>query len=290
MVEHQAGIPLLMTPLSGHSRDAHDCAEVVCTQVNQLQTTYGTTSLVADRALYSAANLQKLAQTRLRWMTRVPATWSEAQAALAQVNPHALASLTEGYRDHELRSAYGEIEQRWVLISSEARQPPAQHTVDRPWRQQRDQEVKAFKKLCGTTGACEADARQALSLFEQALQATWLGTSTVRALLRDDKPGRPGQGAQPDHVVYQSDGALASSLTSRQALINQHRCFILATNELDAQPWSPQELLDGDKGQSHAERGFRSLKDPQWLASSRSLKTPERLMALLRVMTVCLLV
>jgi len=38
------------------------------------------------------------------------------------------------------------------------------------------------------------------------------------------------------------------------------------------------------------ERGFRFLKDPQFLASSLYLKKPERLMALLMVMTVCLLV
>jgi transposase len=38
------------------------------------------------------------------------------------------------------------------------------------------------------------------------------------------------------------------------------------------------------------ERGFRFLKDPRVLASSLYLKQPERIMALLMVMTVCLLV
>jgi transposase len=49
-------------------------------------------------------------------------------------------------------------------------------------------------------------------------------------------------------------------------------------------------VLDGYKGQARAERGFRFLKDPQFLASSLYLKKPERVMALLMVMTVCLLV
>ena len=52
----------------------------------------------------------------------------------------------------------------------------------------------------------------------------------------------------------------------------------------------PQELLAGYKGQGHAARGLRFLKDPRFLASSLSLKKPERIMALLMVMTVCLLV
>ena len=38
------------------------------------------------------------------------------------------------------------------------------------------------------------------------------------------------------------------------------------------------------------ERGFRFLKDPRLLAASLSLKQPERIMALLMGMTVCLLV
>jgi transposase len=37
------------------------------------------------------------------------------------------------------------------------------------------------------------------------------------------------------------------------------------------------------------ERGFRLLKDPRFLASSLYLKKPERRMALLMVMTVCVL-
>jgi transposase len=48
--------------------------------------------------------------------------------------------------------------------------------------------------------------------------------------------------------------------------------------------------LAGYKGQVHAERGFRFLKDPQFLASSLYLKKPERIRALLMVLTVCLLV
>src|SRR5215475_7870779 len=109
------------------------------------------------------------AECRMQWITRVPATLSEAQAALAQVDPQALASLQEGYRYHELTSTDGGIEQRWVLMYSEPRQPQAQRTIDRQLRQQSDAEVKALKKLCSSTFACEADTRQALAIFEQDL-------------------------------------------------------------------------------------------------------------------------
>ena len=64
----------------------------------------------------------------------------------------------------------------------------------------------------------------------------------------------------------------------------------LATCELAEAARSPQAGLTRYKGQAQAERRFRFLKDPPFLASSRYLKKPERIMALLMVMTVCLLV
>jgi transposase len=290
MVEHQAGIPILMKPLSGNSSDAHSFGELVRTHIDQLHTTYGMTYLVADSALYSEDNLAKLSQTQLKWLTRVPATVSEAQAALEQVNPQTMMPLSEGYRCQMLHSTYGSVAQRWALIYSELRQPQAQRTADRQWLKQSDQDLKAFHKLCRTAFACEADAQQALRAFEQGLQMTQCTQVTIRPVAYYGKRGRPGPSALPARVVYQVEGALASSLAARQARSIQQSCFILATNELDDQQLPPQALLDAYKGQSHAERGFRFLKDPQFLASSLYLKKPERIMALLMIMTVCLLV
>jgi transposase len=290
IVEHQAGIPLLMQPLSGNSSDAQEFGQVIKEHMTQLQTTYGLTYLVADSALYSADNLQKLAETSLKWITRVPATLTEAQEVLAQAQPETMAALPDGYRYTVVASHYGGVAQRWVLLYSEHRQPQAQRTVDTQWRKQSDQEGKAFKTLCRTAFACEADAQQALTSFVAGLQTTFLHDSTVCPSPHYGKRGRPGPGAQPDQLVYHIAGALASRLADRQARVDQQSCFILATNELDEGQLSSQGVLDGYKGQAQAERGFRFLKDPHFLASSLYLKKPERIMALLMVMTVCLLV
>jgi transposase len=182
------------------------------------------------------------------------------------------------------------VPQRWGLIYSEQRQPQAQRTVDKQWRRQSDHEVNAFKRLCRTAFACEADAQQAVAHFAHALQATFLHDSALRFTPRYGKRGRPGPEAQPDQMVYHITGALASRLTDRRARVDQQSCFILATNEVDEGQLSAQAVLEGYKGPAQAERGFRFLKDPPFLASSLYLKKPERIMALLMVMTVCLLV
>lgn len=290
MVEHQAGIPVLMKPRSGHSSDAQDFGPIITDPMAQLQLTYGTTFLVADSALYSAENRQQLAEPRLKGIPRVPATLSDAQAVVAQAAPQTMAPLTEGDRYHVVRSRYGGVEQRWGLIHSEPRHPQAQRTVDKQLLKQSTQDVKAFQHLGRTAFACEADAPQALATFAQGLQATFVVQSTVRPLPRYAHRGRPGPGTSPAQVVYQLDGALAMRIAAHQARMDQHSCFLLATNELDDTLLAPQELLAGYKGQAQAARGFRFLKAPQCLASSLYLKKPERIMALLMVMTVCLLV
>jgi transposase len=63
---------------------------------------------------------------------------------------------------------------------------------------------------------------------------------------------------------------------------------ILATHEGDPTTLPAHEVLAGAKGHRAPERGVRLLKAPRLLASSWYLKKPERLMALLMVMTVWL--
>jgi hypothetical protein len=179
VVEHQAGIPLLMKPLRGNSSDSTVCGQVVSDPMAQLPTPSHATYLVADRALYNAENLHKLAATGLPWITRVPATLREAQEVLAQAQPATMASRSEGYRSAGVASRYGGGAQRWVLIYSDHRQPQAQRTVDTQGRQQSDQEVRAFKTLCRTALACAADAQQARTRFGAGLQTTFLHDSTV---------------------------------------------------------------------------------------------------------------
>lgn len=65
--------------------------------------------------------------------------------------------------------------------------------------------------------------------------------------------------------------------------------FILATNDL-SETLSMQFILDEYKSQQAVERGFRFLKSPDFLTSSLFLKKPERIEALLMLMTCSLMV
>jgi transposase len=73
-------------------------------------------------------------------------------------------------------------------------------------------------------------------------------------------------------------------------LLKRKSLFIVATNELDDEALSAEEMLEGYKGQVQVERGFRYLKDPQLLADSLYLQKERRIMASLMIMTLCLMV
>lgn len=65
--------------------------------------------------------------------------------------------------------------------------------------------------------------------------------------------------------------------------------FILATNDT-SKKLDMQKMLNLYKSQQKVEGGFRFLKSPDFLVSSFFLKKPERIEALLMVMTCCLMV
>jgi hypothetical protein len=76
-------------------------------------------------------------------------------------------SLTEGYRGEECRSEYGDTEQRWLVVYSEAEERAREKV-----QKEHKEEAKAFSKLTGREFACREDAEQALEEFESGLKAS----------------------------------------------------------------------------------------------------------------------
>lgn len=101
--------------------------------------------------------------------------------------------------------------------------------------------------------------------------------------------GRPKKGQKPEGYKYQLSGLPCCSLEKVDTARAQVGAFILATNDCSGD-LSMQALLDTYKSQQSVERGFRFLKSPEFLTSSLFLKKPERIEALLMVMTCSLMI
>jgi len=140
------------------------------------------------------------------------------------------------------------------------------------------------------TFACETDAQSALEKLQKRLKITELHDIELVQESRHSKPGRPGKDAQPDGQSIRIKGTPASRLLPYQQKLARKSCFIVATNQLDQDELPDAELLQIYRDQQKVERGFRFLKDPQFMAATLFLKSVKRVMALTVIMTLCLLV
>ena len=263
-----------MQPLSGTSQEGKACGHVVRDPMAQLHPPAHPTDLVADSALYSAENRQKLAATSRTWIPRVPATWHEAQAVLAQAAPQTMAPLTEGSRSHVVPSNYGGGAPRWVLIYAEPRQPPAQRTVDKQWRKQSDRAVQAFQTRCRTAFACAAEAHQALARFAHDGQTTFLSDRIVCPTPQDGKRGRPGPGAQPAQSVEHIAGALASRLTDARRVSTSRAVLSSRRTNWTRASGPPRRCSMDTKGKPKWKAGFASSQPRNFWPPRSSSKTP----------------
>lgn len=288
IVEEQAGIPLLMRSMSGNSVDTKAFNETFEHHIDQLKEELPLTYITGDAALYTKDNIQSLSPDYY-WVSRVPESLASAKDAIhlwaeklaQQDEPRAIASVS---------SDYAGIEQRWLVIHTQAGQERAIESVSKQLLKLTSKEQKAFCSLCRQTYACEADANIAFKAFSKTLKVT-----EIMDFMIENKPyyktkGRPKKDQKPDGFHYFIAGQTTSLPSEYKRRVERKSCFILATNQLDQGLLSNDNVIKTYKNQQKVERGFRFMKDPLFHASTLYLKSPKRIMALMMIMTLCLLV
>jgi transposase len=285
--ERQAGIPIMMETLSGNNSDKTSFRDMINAHIEQMHNDFEVKYLIADSALYVAETLKDMQDTL--WISRAPESLSLSCDIIHSVAPDLMDNPSESaYRS--LGVVYGDVKQRWVVIySPEARQRVLK-SVNKHCLKQSLAEFKAFDTLCKQAFACETDAYKALALFEKKQKTTFVSDVQVVAQPCYQGKGRPKKDKEPDYYLYHIEAGIASNPQERTRRLERKSCFILATNQLNCDLLSDEELIAAYKDQQKVERGFRFLKDPLFMASTVFLKSPKRIMALMMVMTLCLLV
>ena len=193
--------------------------------------------MVVDSALYSEDNLTEL--HGIQWVTRVPARLSEAKALLESDIPEAAwTEAEEGYRLLARSSHYGGVEQRWLLIESEARKERGRRSLDKREQQKHKEQQKAKRALQRQEFTCHEDAVRAVEKFKKQLTSERLSSFSIHEKRRYSRRGRPAKDT-PFVLTYRVELELVEN---EQALSRAQRRagrFILATNEL-----SESRLLD----------------------------------------------
>jgi transposase len=179
MVEHQAGLPMLMEPLSGNASDQSSFPDLIDRHLIHLQRAHGFDYVVADSALYSADHIRDLDEAGTKFITRVPGTIEEAKQAAREADLEAMKPLADGYRGRSLRSEYGGAPQRWLLVWSEQAEQRAVDQAAKQTQREHAEEKKAFRELKEQEFACREDAEKALGRFEEDLTASVLAEGRI---------------------------------------------------------------------------------------------------------------
>ena len=215
---------------------------------------------------------------------------NEAKNLISQTIRSEMISIEEGYFVKEETPSYSGINQRWIAIFSEAAYQRECKTLNKNFQKGSEKEIKAFYKLSGEVFSCPHDAEKHLRKFIKEGKYTDISKIEIVEVKKHPITGQPKKGVIPSTVGYQIAGEIVPSSEKKQALEKSKGFFILATNDLNNQDFPPGAVLKTYKSQQSVERGFRFLKSPDFLVSSLFLKKPERIEALLMVMTLCLLV
>jgi transposase len=284
-----AGFPVWMEAHSGNASDKviiQEATERMRTFCNQLKDA-PSFLYVGDSAMYE--NCVKKAGD-LKWLSRVPETLKEAKIFLSLADSDfTWTDIGDGYLITPLESSYGNIKQRWLLVSSEQALTKELKTLEKNIAQEKEAMTKVLWHLSKQAFACESDARKAGNETQKNLKyhnVKW----DVTSVAKHGKKGRPQKGLAATKLEYFITGTLIQDTEKIELKKRAKGRFILATNELDEQKLSNAEMLPEYKEQSKTESGFRFIKDNAMEVASVFLKKASRVEALMMVMTLCLMV
>ena len=285
MSSSDADVPLYFRVADGNEADKAVFADLLKDFKGQVDID---ALFVADSALFSKENLQSI--RGLSWLTRVPQTLSEAKRLLSALDDTDFEeSSVPGYRIAQRQVTYGGILQRWLIIESDDAQMRSSKQQRKTLEKQGRTHRKALRALSRRSFHCEEDAEQAVEAFSKTLKFHRLENIIVSGKKRYLQRGRPTADTPFERLYY-----IQARLVPDKAAIENKQTrsgrFILASNVLDPECYSNNQLLLEYKAQQSAERGFRFLRDPHFFTSSVFLKTPSRVAALALVMALSLLV
>ncbi len=279
-------VPIFLRAADGNETDKAVFAQVLCDFRKQLTLD---TLMVADSALYSAPNLEQMKE--LKWLCRVPLTVKQAKELVSQLTEKELVeSGLKGYRLVKQTSNYGGIAQRWLVVESQVRRQADLQKLEQRLGKAEQEAHKKLQRLCTQKFTCPQVAISAAQSWANKLKYHRITEIQAVELLSDPTKKASIKAEQIGNITYQIQATLVRDQSVIETETRRAGRFVLATNVLDVNELSNDEMLREYKGQQSAERGFGFLKDPLFFTDSVFLKSPERVEALAMLMGLCLLV
>lgn len=285
---NKTSIPLWIEALSGNSNDKKAFRETVRKFQKQFRGDE-MPFMVADSAFYTRENITDCGD-EIKWVSRVPETIKDVKDLYRSLAEEDMIRIGGGYRYSRVGSEYAGVSQRWLLIFSEKAYQREMKTFRKNLEKELEKKERELKHLRNSPYACAEDAEKAAQAFSRKLKHLQFHYHVYEKPSYEGK-GRPKAGSTPSSVSWFIEGSLSYDEQRIEADRQRKGKFVVATNVLDEEVLSDERIIEVYKDQNvSVERGFRFLKDPLFYADRLFLKKPERVMALIMIMTLSLLV
>lgn len=285
MIVNQHGIPLFMNTHSGNASDKKTILESIKSLKSVLRPE-SKVYYVADSSFYTDNNIQNMGKSF--WISRVPATISEAKELLAANLTLETLKSDERYSFYQTFVEYGGIKQKWVLLLSHKMKEKKEETLRKKLEKEVEKAEKYFKKLKGEDFFCEEDALKAAEKWIKDFPSISLEKVDVKSIKKRES-GKRGRISKDKELktYYRIDGIIKVNNAFVLKEMEKMGFFILASNDISL---SPGEMLKYYKGQDNVEKGFRFLKSDTFSISKVYLKSKSRIEALTMIMVLCLMI
>ncbi len=272
-------IPIFFDTASGNQSDSSSFAQIFISYKEQIKSEDDDSLMVADAALYNAKNISLL--SGMKWLSRVPLTIGMAKDKVSTLlSPDFINSSLPGYSYAEIKSNYGGVEQRWLVVESSERKESDLRKLEKRISKSKVSALDKLKKLLDGKFKSYEEAVKAVDVFNKKLKYNQL--DNINYLEKQSKDKKD--------IFYQVNATLSEDINAIKIAYRSAGRFVLATNILDEKSLSNDDMISKYKGQQSCERGFGFLKDPLFFADSIFLKSPERIQAMAMIMGLCLLV
>jgi transposase len=235
-------IPLLMRTGDGNEADKAVFGKILVEFKKQI--TFDSI-MVCDSALYSQENLKLI--EHLKWISRVPMTIKRAQELAQSVGIEEIdekererrATINlDGYKWKEEIVTYGGIKQTWLIVESQKRKESDLEKIDKKLKKEKEKVEKILKELKKEDFETPEQARYKLKIINKKLKFFEIKEVQITKLQ-----------SKKNKIIYKMEG-MSHEKSEEIAIIRKEAGrFILATNLVDDEKLTPEEIITNYKNQ-----------------------------------------
>lgn len=250
---------------------------------------------VADSALVTEDNLNRLEDYSLKFISRLPGNFAlekelkarawagDAFEEMGAFSPKKDAAI---YLYREFPGEIGQKQYRFLVVHSSKLDGRKASSLEKKLCKRKKALAKEIQQAEKQAFACAPDAEAALAAFQKKhADEHFLVTGQV-VCEEKRKPGRPGKNSSTKSV-YRLKLQYSTDEQAIQRTKERLSCFVMITNL--GEDYSAHQILKEYKAQSSVETSFKFLKDPLFVGPVY-LKKPSRVEALAYVFLIALLI